>query len=152
MVALIWSLSGLLAWRLWSWAAGWSLLVVWATFPRPVVLGALQLAALKAIVYPNHSGCPTCGGFIRCKSNLTKVGKSVEAFAWSHHGEFPLSLAVLEDSPGELPTCPVSQRPYQYRRTGADFELCCGGFHHEAVGIFDPDYPRYYSGRGLVER
>lgn len=96
------------------------------------------------------------GQLTTCKSNLKNFGLALDMYAADSQGRFPTRLGQL--TPNYLrviPNCPAGGKDTYsatYVSSGGAFTLFCQGHYHQKAGVIKPDYPRYSSRAGLLER
>lgn len=82
-----------------------------------------------------------------CKWNQKNYAVFLSVWAMDHRGTYPDSLDQLRgDYLKQLPTCPASGRPPDYRRGRNYFALACLGENHP--GLLPASCPAYTSTRG----
>ena len=111
------------------------------------------------------------GQFTACKSNLKNLGTGLEMYASDFAGLYPASLSQLTPNYLKMiPQCASAQIvTYEYEfnivpRSSStpsgktpspmpvdSYTIFCKGNHHEKAGAL-PNYPQYYSDKGMVDR
>jgi hypothetical protein len=98
-----------------------------------------------------------------CKSNLKNIGTALEMYSTDNGGKYPKGLDALTPKYLKtIPECPAAAAMTYQAQFGPGAEgntekyldfytVCCAGKHHADVNV-DPDYPRYTSVAGLIER
>lgn len=128
-------------------------------------LSLLMLVILGGALLPTPCRLrPHTGGQLTvCKSNLKNIGTALEMYASDHAGKFPGNLHSLTPNYlkriGECPSArTVTYRltigpaaPYNTERFEDFYLVECMGSAHVIVDV-PPDFPKYNSIEGLVER
>lgn len=98
-----------------------------------------------------------------CKSNLKNIGTALEMYSTDNGGKYPEGLdALTPNYLKTIPQCPAAASMTYLAEWGPEAEentenypdfyaVRCAGNHHANVNV-DPDYPRYTSVAGLLER
>lgn len=121
---------------------------------------------LKAPASPYQNATPPPGTpavvvprltLMACRSNLKNIGTALEMWSVDHHGQYPTSLPQLKpDYFKQIPTCPSVNRDtysaaYTMTRNPDTYAVGCKGSNHTSEGA-PPNFPRYTSTQGLIER
>ena len=115
------------------------------------------IAILAAILVPNFIRARAMGQLTTCKSNLRNIATGVEMYSVDNGARYPgATTGLTPNYLKTMPECPVSgsdtYTPSYSSATEPDsFELYCSGNNHVPLAI-PPDYPRWDSDIGLVER
>jgi type IV pilus assembly protein PilA len=115
------------------------------------------IAILAAVLIPNFVRARSMAQLAGCKSNLKNIATALEAYSVDHNGHYPSALTqITPNYIRAVPDCPAaSSDTYSGAYTVAflpdSFEVFCEGTVHQALAV-TVDYPRWDSGRGLIER
>jgi hypothetical protein len=122
------------------------------------IVGMAFLLVLAVIIIgnmlPTRSG-RGYGQLTACKSNLKNLATALEMYNCDNNGRYPQSLAIITPSYIKvIPTCPsagVTTYAYYFSIKPDAYTMCCSGAWHKSI-ISKPDFPRYDSFQGLIER
>jgi len=92
-----------------------------------------------------------------CEKNLRNLSVALEMYSCENMGRYPTSLASLKPQYiKEIPTCPAAKKDtysgsYLSQARPDIYTLYCKGTYHRRQ-VKRPDYPRYDSISGLIEK
>ncbi len=115
------------------------------------------IAILAAVLVPNFIRARAMGQLTACKSNLKNLATALEAYSVDYGARYPTALTSL--TPNYIKTIPACPTAGKQTYSGSfvstidpdTYLVRCEGVFHASLAI-PTDYPRYDSGRGLIER
>lgn len=114
------------------------------------------IAILAAILVPNLVRARSRSQLTGCTTNLKNLGTALEMYNVDYKGRYPTTFSTLTPNYIKtIPECPAAgtdtySGTYAVTIVPDSFELFCGGSNHG--GFSPPDYPKFNSVQGLIER
>ena len=109
------------------------------------------VAILAAILVPNLIRARSRSQLTGCTTNLKNIATALEMYNVDHTGRYPQDFTTLAPNYMKtIPACPaVGSDTYTPSYT-VSFGLFCSGSNHG--GFAPPDYPKFDSVQGLIDR
>jgi type II secretion system protein G len=114
------------------------------------------VAILAAILVPNLIRARSRSQLTGCTTNLKNIATALEMYNVDHTGRYPQDFTTLAPNYMKtIPACPAAGSDtytpsYTVTVVPDSFGLFCSGSNHG--GFAPPDYPKFDSVQGLIER